>query len=679
MSPRQVARSFHHVASSWLVVAASLATNGFAWGDVRADATVPRRFALQVAIEHYRWAPQLRGPRADVRDLRDVLIRRYQFRPGDFRTLVDSQATREGILAAIREHLLDNARRYPGALCVLQFSGHGSRTPDLDREPWEPDGWDETLVPWDGRDPDEIHRDVVDDEVADLVAELTRHTTRIVLLFDACNAGTMTRGLHATRRVNGLPPARSPAESRSPTRRVDEAALGIALFSSPPDQPSWVEDIGGELRSVFTYHLVRALEGASATTTYAQVLERVARAIRARFGEQIPFGEGELDQPVFGGEAPDDDADLAVRAEGRGWLRVQAGSLQGVTLGSTIAVRGPRADRAERAGAIVVEGLVAMLGPSDCLVRIDPATDVPEGARAFLRSTGVGYEPVSVRWAIPDGAFPGAADLRRDLAARFEGDPLIEISVAPDSSALASALGAIVWGEAGSPTENRGPQSPHPRGLSLLLNTGAVGLGRVFSMPDAKTVDTLEHVLRRVALAENLRRLESVDDTLAKEVSFGLLVSRRGSSVVDTLSERAALQTLSPGDSARVFVSNRSTSRLSVVLLHVGPDRASGVLFPDEPTGRVIEPGEMLVDPAWLRVELPCGLEHLKLLVTDHPVDLAALFEPVRTRGPASGLASESGSLGRLLWVAGRELRRGGPEEPVRWAVRDLVLSIRMP
>ncbi len=641
-----------------------------AWAGTPDPRTPPptARFVLQIGIEHYRWVPRLPGPVADVRDLREVLVRHYGFRSEDFRTLADSQATRAGILSAIREQLVENARLHPGALCVLQYSGHGSRAADLDHEPWEPDGYDETLVPWDGRDPEGLIPDVVDDELADLLAELRRYTTRVVLIFDACHAGTLTRGLATGRVQNGLPPSRATVHPHG--GRADEDSMGVALFAAPPGQRSWVEDIGGEFRSVFSYQLARVLETASSRTTYAQVLARVGGAIRARYQAQVPLGEGPLDQPVFGGSARDDGADLAVRIEGRGLLRVEAGLLQGITLGAVLAVRAPHAGSA-RDDSVLVEGPVVQVAPSDCRLRVDESIVLPDGARAFMRRPGVGYEPVRFAWEAPDSVAEFARARLRD---RLKGDPLLELVDATSGGGAAPTLGVIA-ATVLAPGDARSARARRPPGLAIVLDGGVVALDRVFPAASEAGVDSLETALRRVALAENVRRLGTMGPSLADGIDFSLVVERRrtrSGAASDTLHPGGSPTSVEVGDRVRAVITNRTGRRVCVAVLHVGPDRVCDVLEPEGAVSVSVEAGSTFVAPDWWRVEPPLGVDHLKLVVTDHPVDLSAVSEPVRTRGPDTGFG---GSLGRVLWAAGAQPTRGAAG-PVAWAVLDLPLLI---
>src|SRR5207249_1910247 len=131
---------------------------------------------------------------------------------GNVTTLLNEQATRDGILAALDAL---TAAAGPGDVVVIHFSGHGSQIRDRERD--EPDGWDETIVPSDsGRVPDP-NRDITDDEIyLRLRALAGRQTANITLLFDCCNSGTITRaalGGHS----RGLPPDDRPEGELGPS------------------------------------------------------------------------------------------------------------------------------------------------------------------------------------------------------------------------------------------------------------------------------------------------------------------------------------------------------------------------------------------------------------------------------------------------------------------------------
>lgn len=171
--------------------------NTRATGDAAATRQPPGDRALLVGIDRYgdsRFTP-LRGAVRDARNFRRLLIEHLGFGPEAVRVLADEEATRDGIVAGIRDWLTAGTR--PGARALLFFAGHGYFQPDNDDD--EHDGYDEALVPYDARlvshetQPMQIDNLLLDDEVNALLGEL--HDRRVQVIVDSCHSGTMTRSL----------------------------------------------------------------------------------------------------------------------------------------------------------------------------------------------------------------------------------------------------------------------------------------------------------------------------------------------------------------------------------------------------------------------------------------------------------------------------------------------------
>ena len=120
-----------------------------------------QKWALLIGINSYpNFAPrgQLSGCINDIEVMRQVLERSFNFPEDHVVSLKDEQATREGILTAMKELV---ARIGKDDIVVVHYSGHGSQMTDLEGD--EPDGLDETIVPYDsGRAPDHANRDIKD-------------------------------------------------------------------------------------------------------------------------------------------------------------------------------------------------------------------------------------------------------------------------------------------------------------------------------------------------------------------------------------------------------------------------------------------------------------------------------------------------------------------------------------
>ena len=131
----------------------------------------------------------LKGPANDAIDMAELLVEQAGFKQRDVRVLLDNEATRVNILAAIEEWLIEGTNS--GDDVLLYFSGHGFQQPDADGD--ESDRLDETLVPVDAWvDEGRVVRGMItDDEIGALLERLAGR--RVYVVVDACHSGTSTR------------------------------------------------------------------------------------------------------------------------------------------------------------------------------------------------------------------------------------------------------------------------------------------------------------------------------------------------------------------------------------------------------------------------------------------------------------------------------------------------------
>ncbi|MEO0601141.1 MAG: caspase family protein, partial [Myxococcota bacterium] len=169
----------------WLVLCGALATP---------PAPEPRRVALLVGVGYdpaSGWS-DLEGPPHDVTAMAAALGR-WGFRDDEVRQLVGAEATREAIVAGIRDHL---GSAGPDDVVVFYYSGHGQQVTDDDGD--EPDGLDEALVPADNRGTADAGGHLRDDTLEALFADLS--SEHVIVLVDACHSGSVTRGEATARR-----------------------------------------------------------------------------------------------------------------------------------------------------------------------------------------------------------------------------------------------------------------------------------------------------------------------------------------------------------------------------------------------------------------------------------------------------------------------------------------------
>lgn len=306
----------------------------------------PTKRALLIGINNYKYpdrVPSLAGALNDVEDMREVLIGKFEFPPQNILVLKDSQATHAQIMNAIQTYLI--AKTEPGDIVVFHYSGHGSQMTDLTGKMIN--GLDETIVPYDSRDPEGKVFDISGAELHLSLVRLAEKTKNVTFVLDSCHSGTLVRGARVrtippdTRRI---PPAIMTA-IRGLTSADDGASPKFAFVSAATSNENAFEYFAeGKQHGSLTYFLARQLRAAGAGTTYRDVMDSVISNVTANYPTQHPSLEGaEADQHVFGDgtslaatyiPASPSQSDAKVAT-------LNVGQVQGATVGSIYAIYPP--------------------------------------------------------------------------------------------------------------------------------------------------------------------------------------------------------------------------------------------------------------------------------------------------------------------------------------------------
>ncbi|HEY9874439.1 MAG TPA: caspase family protein [Candidatus Obscuribacterales bacterium] len=157
-----------------------------------------RKLALLVGINDYPFGNKLFGCLNDVDLQKNLLIYRFGFQEKDIRILKDNQATRQGILTAFEEHLINQAK--PGDVVVFHFSGHGSQVFDADCDFKDDNGncVNSTFIPFDNNLPfaERQKGGVVNDIMGHTLFLLmyALQTENVTVVLDSCHSGGGKRG-----------------------------------------------------------------------------------------------------------------------------------------------------------------------------------------------------------------------------------------------------------------------------------------------------------------------------------------------------------------------------------------------------------------------------------------------------------------------------------------------------
>ncbi len=625
--------------------------------------------ALLIGVMGYpalRERDRLIGPGNDIALVADYLRSVQGMADADIAILLDDGIHAPATLAAIRGEMARLAATVaPGDFVYLHFSGHGTQAPAPPGTD-EPDGLDELFLPYDvgfwNGGTGEVENALRDDEIGTMIDAIRARGANVWAVFDACNAGTATRGGDEVRlrrvapEVLGIP---SPAGAGTATATAEApfdilpAAPGAgtltAFFAAQADQstPEMNLPRGAADRrpqGLFTYTVLSEL-AARPDGSFADL----ATAILARYATEglapgtVPGFEGALDIAAFG-VVPAPGTDLPVwpvTADG-GRAGIPAGALHGLAPGDRLAVLPADPGPGTAPLTHLTLDTVAPLTASGTL---DAAIDLPAGAIAAPLAP-----PLSVRL---DLAMPDAGALPLADAARLIG------GLTDAAPALAQRLSLV---PAGSPADLR--LVLEAGRITLVPGGGIAGDTLPATLPLgsdlAATGRALAPLILREARALLLTRAAAALPARLDGIAADLAVAAAGGTATTPL-DPARLPALHPGDVVSVSVRNDAAVPVDIDVLYIAADRTIQHL-------RQIRtrPGDRITEPLF-RV-LPNGYGQELILIVQRRTTPGAAADPLTflATGAAPTLLRAPGddtapSLSRYLAEAGFGTATRGP------------------
>jgi len=294
-------------------------------------------FALLIGVNKYKHVRDLRGAVNDVHNIKRLLIKSFNFLNDEkhIKVLIDEQATRRGIIAAIKKHLI--AKVDHNSIVVLHYSGHGSQIKDVSGD--EDDGYDETIVPHDsGRDP-HPNKDITDDELNQLLAELTAITPNVTFIFDSCHSGTATRASGLARTVpsdDRTLPNNNTREIVAVANKIRSNDTAYVLISgSAADEESLELRKNGQTFGAMSWFLVDQIKQSGANITYRDVMDVVRAKVSSKYPSQHPQLEGAgRDRLVFNTQSVVAKPYVLAKQKDSKTIILNAGQVHGVSQGS---------------------------------------------------------------------------------------------------------------------------------------------------------------------------------------------------------------------------------------------------------------------------------------------------------------------------------------------------------
>jgi len=683
------------------------------------------KWALLVGVNKYAKLAnryQLHGCVADVELMANILRTNFGFPKSHITLLRDEKATREGILASMKQ--LDG-KVGQGDVVVLHYSGHGSQM--TDREGDEPDGMDETIVPHDsgrGLDP---NRDITDDEIYAWLLGLTRKTPCVTLIFDSCHSGTISRDAFGgrdrwlepdTRPVAELPP--SPFSGRlSPSAGKDVGAsdwvpLGekYVLIAGCRDEESSFEHSleGGQLtHGALTYFLCQELVKAKPGSTYRDVFEPVAARVAAAHPRQHPQMEGARDRELFGVKDVRPMRFVQVKARWGDEVTLAAGAAHGMTRRSHWAIhqQGAKtvADQTPRLGLVEITAVRAT--SSDARI-IDEAHSgaVVENSRAVEQDHFYGEMRLVVDVEVRPPSDAGLRTKAGELMELIAKSDLLRLAGEEESGdARVYLIAARTKVQKDDPLPQLGRLA---ESIWAVVGTDGRLMMPLHGMTEPEVAATLRDNLEKAVRYRQALALRNASESsiLKGKVGFWLRRQSAGGGWEDAHAEdNGGLAAFEEGDRIAARITNRHTAPVFVSVLDFGLAGAIGLLHPVEGASERLSPGQSIEigvrdgdeiglylpgnfpyapDPEDAKAKKPSvgGTETFKLYATTHEADFSQLMQEGYRDLVTRSAVGAGTPLGQLLDMAltgfgTREAKRTKVAPDEEWTTAECSFTLR--
>jgi len=648
--------------------------------------TAPRKRALLIGITQYQWSAaytppfDLVGPAQDVATMAAVLQAHFGFAAGEITTLGSAPGTDAAHVATgaqIRQALQALAEQtQAGDTVLIYYSGHGSQWPDLNGD--EPDGFDESIVPYDARDPQvptPPHGDILDDELHTYLAQIAGRTANLTAILDCCHSASGTRAdeaglvrelpynlpLQASNQPAPAAQAAAAAASPRPTLpartaqtdqltyvtlaacQADERAYESALAAGdalwPEEQPLIGQSVG-----LFTYYLARALRHGP-TATYQDILTFLQDQVTMRRATQHPAGEGPLSRQVLGGSTTPVDW-LPVQSIAGTALVLAAGTERGLAAGAGVQVF-PNPDATTTSAPLGQErpigtATIRRVFPFQAEATFDqPPISQPAQARALVIRPV--YPGRQLRVAVRNTGAPTAAAAA--IAAALAGRAILQIvppdTVAPDALVDVTPAGI---------TFTVGARAPDGQPLPPLAPLLAPTFGADPAESSAALTQLAEPAANRLTLLAGFRdglARSNPGSALDSQITMTLRVPGAplpvGEPALAPLAQYTLVLTYDSAPAA-------PGGPLYFSLFRFGADGAVSQIYPPEGAQERLVPGQQWPPPGQedyftFTVDPPTAAlaalgpvrDRLKLFVATAPLDLRGLQQPAISTAPTRG------------------------------------------
>lgn len=257
--------------------------------------------ALCVGINDYPYTEEddLRGCINDAQAWSALLRDHYDFAQSDIKLLTDKDATKKGVLTALKK-LLSSGKK--GDVLVFTNASHGTNERDTGND--EPDGFDEALCPY-----DVDSNLILDDDLRELIGGL-KAGARLYMISDSCHSGSVTRAIAGrnsrtakyrrsrylspeARGKEGVPnPATRAIQRRRKLVESEESMVELLLSGCNARQSSYDDMFGTSFHGAMSYYALESIKERKYKLSWTQLHESVCSKLDENAFDQAPQLEG---------------------------------------------------------------------------------------------------------------------------------------------------------------------------------------------------------------------------------------------------------------------------------------------------------------------------------------------------------------------------------------------------
>lgn len=417
-------------------------------------------YAFLVGINDYHPQSQvapLKGCVNDVNSMEQILSERFGVPQSNICKLLNAAATCKAINDDFRACLINKVNAWQAAggvgeppAVLFYYSGHGSQSRDLTNT--EPDGFDETIVPYDSRTPGVF--DIKDWELGQLIDELNKVTDNVTVVLDCCHSGSGTRAADGPPVRWCAPDLREQPTQRPVTLRTRsisssgwETGSKHALLAGCRDREKSKEyAVPGsdpvQWHGVMSYFLQQNLAQLldSYIPTCRDLYERVRAAVTTIYADQHPQAEGDIGREFLGGVRPPRESFYSVTAKRDGLVWVDAGKIHGLRPNSLLKVYPLGTQTLADAGPALATLKTVQVGAVESGCSLVSGADPELLARVTVFQLDYGDARRGVLLKIDDAAVHAAVTARLTGAAAAEKDTSSYVHLVTDAPDYRVAL-----------------------------------------------------------------------------------------------------------------------------------------------------------------------------------------------------------------------------------------------